>query len=273
MPLQQDVFIPGINWGTLGYAAFFPITGAPQLYLARKRPFVLGVPSNNPDNFPNFANLFNYATSMHTERQLIIAALVNHLAPCPVVQNAGANIINGGLNILNAVDVRMLAEVGLLQGDLHVYTDKNPCQNCTNDNGFFSCIDYYNSLANFIRGLNLHIYFPRSEMRLNREFFSKNLNAAEVLCTFVQFNLVTGFRIEDGWLKCDRKGRWVELVQQTLTGWEVRRNAKIGLLVNQVNNAIMNNRFSALQLNQLFNQTHNTANISRIVYHPIPSKD
>ena len=63
--------------------------------------------------------------------------------------------------------------------------------------------------------------------------------------------------------------QWINLVQQTSTGWEVRRNAKIGILVTQINNAIKNSLFSALQLDQLFNRIHNTANVVRIKYHPI----
>ena len=70
-------FFPGTGWQMLGYAAFFPNVGEGQLYLAQKRTFVSGVASNDPRNPANFANLFNYATSIHTERQLVIAALID----------------------------------------------------------------------------------------------------------------------------------------------------------------------------------------------------
>lgn len=52
----------------------------------------------------------------------------------------------------------------------------------------------------------------------------------------------------EGWLQCNRKGQWINLVQQTPIGWDMRRNAKIGVLVTQVNNTIMNNLFNVLQL-------------------------
>ena len=268
---HPDNFPHDINWQMLGYAAFFPNVGDEQLYLAKKRPFVPGVASNDPGDPPNFANLFNYATSIHTERQLIIAALLNPLTELPVVQvgDQQANVIVGGLNIPNVVNVAILAGSQQLQGNLHVYTAQNPCQNRTEENGNFSCIDYYNALANFIQGLNLHIYFPGHEMRLNKAFFNGNDPACQALCVFIQNNLVTGFQIEGGWLQCKRNEQWINLVQQTSTGWEVRRNAKIGILVTQINNAIMNSLFSALQLDQLFNYIHNTANVVRIKYHPI----
>ena len=262
-------FFHGTDWQMLGYAAFFPNVGGAQLYLAKKRPFVPGIASNDPGGPPNFANLFNYATSIHTERQLVIAALSHHLTPFPVVQNVGVNVIVGGLNIPNVVNPNTFAGIALLQGDLHVYTDQNPCQNRTNENGLFSCIDYYNALANFILGINLHIYFHRNNMRLNKGFFNGNDPACQALCAFVQNNLVAGFRIAGGWLQFNRMGQWINLVQQTPMGWDVRRNAKIGVLVTQINTSIMNNLFNALQLDQLFNRVHNTANIPRITYHPI----
>lgn len=110
-------------------------------------------------------------TSMHTERQLIIAALLHYLSPFPVIQNAGENVIIGGLDIPNTIDTDVCSKIASLQGDLHVYTDQNPCQNRTEENGNFSYIDYYNTLTDFIRGLKLHVYFPRNNMRLNKEFF------------------------------------------------------------------------------------------------------
>lgn len=253
----------------LGYAAFFSNVGGAQLYLAQKRSSVPGTASNDPGNPPDYVNLFNYATSIHTERQLVITALSHHVTPFPVERNTGANVIIGGLNIPNVVNPGTFARIALLRGDLHVYTDQNPCQNRTDENGRFSCIGYYNALANFIPGLNLHIYFPGNNMRLNREFFNGNFPACQALCIFVQNNLVAGFQIAEGCLQCFRKGQWVDLVRQTPEGWDFRRNAKIGLLVTQINTAIENNLFSALQLDQLFNCVHNTANIPRITYHPI----
>ncbi len=65
---SPERFFHGTSWQILGYAAFSPNVGEGQLYLARKRPFVPGVASNDPGNQSNFANLFNYATSIHTER-------------------------------------------------------------------------------------------------------------------------------------------------------------------------------------------------------------
>ena len=209
MPHLQNVFIVEIDWKMLSYAAFFPNVSGGQLYLAQKRPFVPGVASNDPGNPANFANLFNYATSIHTERQLIIAALINSLTQFAVVQEGEqANVIVGGLNIPNAVNGNILERMSQLQGTLHVYTAQNPCQNRTQENGNFSCIDYYNALANFILSLNLHIYFPRNEMRLNKAFFNGNVPACQALCAFVQNNLVAGFQIVGGWLQCKRNEQW-----------------------------------------------------------------
>ena len=106
-------------------------------------------------------------------------------------------------------------------------------------------------------------------MRLNKEFFNSNVPACQALCAFVQSNLVAGFRIVANCLQCYRNEKWINLVQQLPTEWDLRRNAKIGLLITQINNAIMNNRFNALQLYQLFNRIHNTANVEHITYHPI----
>lgn len=252
---------------------FFPIGGGYQLYLAQKRPFVLGnsVPNNNPGNPPNFMNLFNYDTNMHTERQLVIAALSHYLNHFPVETNGGSNIIIGGLNIPNIINAGVFDGIAALQGDLHIYTVQNPCQNSVSDNGNFSCISYYNALANFIPGLNLHIYFDRNNMRLNRDFFSNN-NTANNLCNFIQMNLIQGFQINEGWLQVNRGGRLLNLVQQTANGWDVERaraNGNIRILVVQVNNAISSNRFNNIQLDILFNVVHNTNNLTNIRYHPI----
>lgn len=272
---QNNLFIQGINWQMLGYAAFFPINGVPLLYSAQKRPFnniVNPIPNNDPGNPPNWMNLFNYDTNMHTERQLVIAALSNHLNPFPVVANGGANIIIGGLNIPNIINVGVFNIIPALQGDLHIYTVQNPCQNSVADNGNFSCISYYNALANFIPGLNLHIYFARNNMRLNRNFFSNNNAAANNLCNFIQMNLIQGFQINGGWLQINRHGHFQNLIQQTATGWNIATaqvNGKINILVTQVNNAIIQNQFSNLQLDRLFNTVHNTNNLHNITYHPI----
>lgn len=273
---QNNLFIQGINWQMLGYAAFFPIGGVPLLYSAQKRPFVLGnpIPNNNPGNgnLPNWINLFNYDTNMHTERQLVIAALSHHLNPFPVVANGGANIIMGGLNIPNIIDVEVFNGIAALQGDLHIYTVQNPCQNSVTDNGNFSCISYYNALATFIPMLNLHIYFSRNNMRLNKDFFSNNNAAANNLCNFIQMNLIQGFQINGGWLQVNRHGRFQNLIQQTTTGWGITAaqvSGRINILVTQVNNAIAQNRFNNLQLDRLFNTVHNTNNLPNITYHPI----
>ena len=270
---QNALFIPEINWQMPGYAAFFPSDGEYQLYLAQKRPFVIGsnIPNNNPGNPPNFMNLFNYDTNMHTERQLVIAALSNYLNPFPIVGNERVDVIIGGLDIPNIINVDVFDRITILQGDLHIYTVQNPCQNSVVDNGNFSCISYYNALANFIPDINIHIYFNRNNMRLNKDFFDNN-NAANNLCNFIQTNLIQGFQINEGWLQVNRRGRLLNLVQQTANGWDVngaQLRGDIRVLVVQVNNAISNNQFSNVQLDVLFNTVHNTNNLLNITYHPI----
>lgn len=271
---QSNLFVSEINWQMLGYAAFFPTGGVPFLYSAQKRPFDIGnpVPNNNPGNPPNWMNLFNYDTNIHTERQLVIAALQHYLNPIQTIANIGADIIVGGLDIPNVINANVLVRISALQGDLHIYTVQNPCQNSVVDNGNFSCISYYNALANFIPNINLHIYFSRNNMRLNKDFFRNNFNSTSNLCNFIQGNLTQGFRITGGWLQANRRGRFQNLVQQTVTGWDIaaaRTSGKINILITQVNNAIAENQFSNIQLDRLFNIVHNENNLPNVMYHPI----
>lgn len=275
MPAPQNaLFVSEINWQMLGYAAFFPIGGIPLLYSAQKRPFDIGnpVPNNNPGNPPNWMNLFNCDTNIHTERQLVIAALQHYLNPIQTIANIGADIIVGGLDIPNVINTNVLERISALQGDLHIYTIQNPCQNSVADNGNFSCISYYNALANFIPGINLHIYFPRDNMRLNKDFFRNNFNSTSNLCNFIQENLTQGFQITGEWLKANRCGHFQNLVRQTAIGWDIaaaQAGGKINVLITQVNNAIAQNQFNNVQLDSLFNFVHNTDNLFNITYHPI----
>lgn len=266
MPAPQNaLFDLKINWQMLGYAAFFPAgKDNVQLYLAQKRPFTTEVPSNAPGKPPNFMNLFRYDPSMHTERQLVIAALEQ--AVYFVRENVDI------LEILNEISKNAFQDISTLKGDLHIYTIQNPCQNFVPDNGYFSCISYYNSLANFVPTLNLHIYFPRKNMRLNRDFFKNNFDAANRLCHFIQRNLTPKFQINAGWLQSNRQGSWKNLVQQTGNVWDVQTalsNGNFFILVTQINNAIAQMHFNNIQLDELFNIVHNSFDIVNITYHPI----
>jgi hypothetical protein len=274
-------FVAPINWQLLGYAAFFSAAGTTQLYAARKRQFVVvdGVANNNP---ANGGNLFNYTTNMHTERQLIIAILEQQIASLPIAVAAGEAVVQGAMIIPNIAPPLM--GVPALQGDIHIYTARDLCQNAVADNGNFSCVDYYDALAAFVSQVNFHIYFPRNIARLNRDFIAQNQLAANALCNFIQANPVGRFQMAGGWLQYNNAGVWVNLIQQAPLGvWQIQaavRSGNIRVFAVQVNNcitasvapgAVVGNPgiFTNLQMDQMLNLVLNSGNVANIQYHPI----
>lgn len=270
-PPANALFVPAIAWQMLGYAAFFPAGGgAAQLYAAQKRQFVVG--ANIANNNPLVGgNLFNYSTNMHTERQLTIAVLEQQIAPIPIAIAAGA-VIQGAMNVPAIAP----APVGIqaLIGSLHVYVPQNPCQNATAENGNFSCINYYNNLANFVPNVHFDIYFIGVNMRLNRDFVRQTPGAVDALCNFIQANPVGHFQIAGGWLQYNNaRAGWINLVQQNpLGGWNAAAaigNGNVNILVREVNRQLENGVFNNPQIDQMLNNVHMLGGIANLVYHAI----
>lgn len=238
-PRQQE----GWKWQMLGFAVLFDKSGEQKLYVAKKRSYVEGVsqiPNNNPGIDGNFVNLFNYSAYMHTERQLVIAALQHKIGLLTTT-----TLNSEAMDIQSTICMDKLNMIFGLQGDLHIYTLQNPCQNSVKDNGNFSCIMYYNALAGFVRNLNLHIYLPKNKMRLNRDFFKDNPCAVKNLCNFIKNNIInTGLQMNNEWLQMysAKSNGYENLIENKNSDWDVVSAQKAGtvnVIVTCVNNVLL----------------------------------
>ena len=263
------------QWQMLGYAAFFPVEGGPLLYVAKKRRYG----ENVADNSGEARNLFSSTTNMHTERQLVIAALEEAALVDRNIQIAAEGAVIPGAIVVPIINKCTLNSIQGMHGSLHVYTKDNPCQNNVPDNGRFSCIAYYCELARFTPNVNLNIYFPGSDMRLNTEFINTIQKATDTLCDFIDKNQLIGHLwVADEWLQCYHKSKEIKLVQRKLapeTGrivWDIetaKKAGKIKLLVTTVNNCLKEKKFSISQADEMFNKIHNLSDLTNIKYHAI----
>lgn len=189
-----------IDWEMPGCAVFIPedakLGDSCSIYVAKKRPGKgVSVADNNPDEHDtvvakekkrvdkNERRLFHYSSDMHTERQLVIIALEDAYlkkssgTQLSIVEEAESKI-DASLGLLRDSAIIPLQNDAIaplindeirasLSGQLYVYTDSNPCldDNATNNN--FSCVKYYNKLANLFPRIHFHVYFVAAKMRMS----------------------------------------------------------------------------------------------------------
>jgi hypothetical protein len=146
-----------------------------------------GAPASPPGALPAVAlgipdpgipvgNILSYNTDIHTERQLAIVALEDHVLgglqqvgvagiAAPVAVRAAPTLVNDSLipDDPNFNAAPLFPAIGGVNGHLHIYTPAKPCQNECADNGMYSCLEYYLDLLNACLGLNIHAYCHHSE--------------------------------------------------------------------------------------------------------------
>lgn len=300
LPMESiDPFTGGAAETTqmLGYAVFFPEGNiAPQkVYVAKKRKYNGGAVANN--NPTNGGHVLYYTSNMHTERQLAIVALEESLLEAlPVARSSKTQLadelgpLKDGAKIpLTSADVLEHNKRGgtySLTGSIHIYTGDNPCQNRSNDNCNFSCIEYYNALAILFPHVHFHIYFSANKMRLNQTFIQEN-NEAKIallnqLDNLIDRSLLNGvfrrrsyLQVHDGtnWKAIQGSDNDYNLVVSHRT--ELSNIPQNGKPVNILNTKVLNQRNGAPNaLNNnlkevLFNTIHNTNRMDNISYHPI----
>ena len=247
------------------------------------------------------ANLFNYSTSIHTERQVVLSCL--HIIGDGTIKQEdnpkNVDIIEGRLidkalhiakneqEILKYCDKCIIKQIllksheeakGSTSGAMYIYTSANPCQNVS-DNGGISCVGYYNELAQLFRNIQFNVYFDTDKMQLNKEFFVGNERSAVALCSFVESLVdVEGLRFGDNCIQLCRNGNWEDIAKKTddsyNIGVEDGKNDKICILIKYINCCLRNRSFSQDKKSDLFNMVHNPNdaqgnNIPNIHYYPI----
>ncbi len=253
------------------------------------------------------SNLFNYSTSIHTERQLNLGALYiidsngnvreedNHTN----TDVTNGKLINRALNvyeniekyndngyIINALKRKLQliqqhdSNTQTISGSMYIYTSANPCQNVS-DNGGISCVKYYNELAQLFPNIKFNVYFDADEMQLNKAFFIDNDSSAVALCNFIADNEsnIDDLKIEGNCIKIkdNNNNKWMPKVKFKIDKDGIRvwnginvSKQKIGNInecVIKINSSIA--RLNIQQKQDLFNSIHNPNNIPNIHYHPI----
>lgn len=241
--------------------------------------------------------MLNYTSNMHTERQLAIVALEEAIGGVilPLAGGGGValNVALGPLvnnaivpHVGGAIPAPGPAGVYALVGALHIYTDENPCQQPGVDNGQFSCIQYYNSLAALFPTVDFHIYFRAANMRLNHWFITNNNGAKIALLNEIDNIIANGaiaplpFRIRSV-LQVQTEVLWrnisdsnnVHGVLAGAGGWTLCQNNGNATTVLNGNNILAAvpavNSLTIPQREQLFNAIHNFGAAANIHFHPI----
>jgi hypothetical protein len=142
-----DSVLLDISWRMPGIGAFIPYNaeGPQQVYTARKR---------QPD----------FDTRIFRSKNLLARLRTEHTQE-----------INGSHTERQLVKKLLEPEQENVNGVLLIYTEGSPCQLPCEDNNYFSCIDYYNALANEYPNVLFHIYFKHGLLQfpISGEHYNK----------------------------------------------------------------------------------------------------
>lgn len=295
MPDNQENLFPESTdrkkiWQMRGYATFVKEgqTGQPvNIYAAKKRLKATNI-CNNPDASLNYINLFNYDMSMHTERQLIIAALEHQIQEAEIENGENANdiltdnkIIKGGMKINKSINKSKLNEIKNLKGNLYIFTYAPPCVYPSSGNGQFSCVNYYDALATCAPEIKLDIYFlVNRDTRLDAKFALGKHGGdaiqvlAECIKSLIQEKtvIIDGFRVSDDALQEEReKNEWINVVSD-----DVQKKANEGRfksLIEKVNGCL--HGFTNKQIGNIWETILSsiTDNKDKIKYHAIQPQE
>ena len=168
-----------------GCAMFCPDeTGSSdKLYLSKKQAPSDTLIDNNPSK-EEYANLFRYSADMHTERQLIISAL---LVASGVITPPHPPKPNENLTMPTKIDDVDLNRIKKQKGSLWIYTFAPPCRMAKpKDNKNYPCTSYYKALTKCCQDVSIYVYFCANQARLDGEVFENNSELRKALSDIVK---------------------------------------------------------------------------------------